>query len=182
MSMSIKSEKDIFYLLHGISPKNKLSTLIFNIKNFFKYLIPYKLRDFYRFKIKTIIKPQHSRIRKSIPRHWMDLDYVLVMVNFEIIKSFYEDEYKDGLIDWNSDESHKKFSKWLEKAYKYITLERPRLEKKVEQSYPDLDKIESGKKTYKELYGKVDDYEKIIFDRDTEVIYELLKNREFLWT
>jgi hypothetical protein len=112
----------------------------------------------------------------------MDLDYVLIEVNFEIIKSFYEDEYKDGIVDWNSDSRHKKFAKWLESAYFYITKEKPKLEKKIEKSYPDSSNIKLNKKTYKELYGKVDDLEKEIFDKDTKIINELLKNRQFLWT
>lgn len=172
----------VFYELNGINYKNKLSVFLFNIKNKIKYCIPYKYRNFYYTNIRTIFKPQHSRIRKAIPSHWVDLDYVLIHVNFEILKSFYEDEYKDGPVDWSSDKKHKRFAKWLEGAYSYVTIERPKLLKKVEDSYPDLNIVESGKKSYKELYGNVDKYEKIIFDKDTKIIYELLKNREFLWT
>ena len=47
--------------------------------------IPYSIREFYYNKVKTIWKPQHSRIRKAVPRYWWDLDGVLLNVNFEII-------------------------------------------------------------------------------------------------
>lgn len=169
-------------LLNKVNTNNKLSLFWYDLKTRIKYAIPFKIRDFWYYKVRTIYKPQHSRIRNSIPKHWMDLDYVLIAVNFEIIKSFYEDEYKGGLIDWNSDARHKKFAKWLESSYKYITVERKNLEKQTEDAYPDLSKVKSGKKTYKDLYGKVDELEKEMFEKDTKVIYELLKNREFLWT
>ena len=59
--------------------------------------IPYPIREFYYNRIKTIWAPQHGRIRKAVPRYWWDLDHVLQVVNFEIIKSFYEDEYMAGI-------------------------------------------------------------------------------------
>jgi hypothetical protein len=173
---------EIYYIFNKVNPQNKLSLLCFNFKLKIKRLIPYKLKEFYRIKIKTLFKPQHSRLRKIIPKHWMDLDYVLIQINFEIIKSFYEDEYKDGLIDWNSDAKHKKFAKWLESAYHYITTERPLIEKDIENAYPDVSTYPSSKTSYKELYGKVDELEKLMFDKDTKIINELVKNREFLWT
>ena len=169
-------------LLNKVNTDNKLSLFWYDLKTRIKYAIPYKYRDFWYHKVRTIYKPQHSRIRNSVPKHWIDLDGVLITVNFEIIKSFYEDEYKDGVVDWNSDAKHKKFAKWLEQAYKYVAVDRAILENKIENAYPDLSKVKSGKKTYKELYGKVGELEKEMFDKDTKVIYELLKNREFLWT
>jgi len=58
--------------------------------------IPFRVRNFYYEKIRSIFKPQHQRIRKIIPRTWCDLDSVFLKVNFEIIKSFYEDEFIDS--------------------------------------------------------------------------------------
>jgi hypothetical protein len=70
----------------------------------------------------------------------------------------------------------------LEGAYKYITIDRPALEQKIENAYPDLANYPSSKTTYSKLYGKVDKLEKELKDRDTEVITELIKRREGLWT
>lgn len=178
------SEKvdNIFYILNNINPDNRLQVLLFKLKERIKYLIPYKIKDFYRMKIRTLYKPHHSRIRKAIPRYWYDLDYIAILVNFEIIKSFYEDEYKDGPVDWNSDDAHKDFARWLEKAYKYITKYRPELEEKIEKAYPDTSTFPSNKSSYNKLYGKVDKLEKELFDKDTEVIVEMIKRRQFLWT
>lgn len=169
-------------LLNKVNTDNKLCLFWYNLKTRIKYAIPYKVRNFWHSNIRIIYKPQHSRIRNCIPKHWMDLDYVLITVNFEILKSFYEDEYTDGLVDWNSDSKHKKFAKWLEQSYKYVAHERKILEKKIEDAYPNLGKVKSSKKTYEQLYGKVNALEKDMFNKDTKVVHELLKNREFLWT
>lgn len=152
----------------------------------FSDLIPYTWRDFYWRNIRTIFKPAHKRIRKSIPRDWRDLDYIIESVNFEVLKSFYEDEYKKDIVDWTSTAKHKDFANWLEKAYKYITVDRPALQKKMDDSYPDYTGIElnrpTTKSTYKKLYGKVDKYENLIEKQDTELMIEIIKRRRWLWT
>jgi hypothetical protein len=68
----------------------------------FFQLLPYSWRSFYYDHIKTIFKPQHKRLRKAIPRQWSDLTHLIVVVNFEFIKSFYDDEYSTGLVDWDA--------------------------------------------------------------------------------
>jgi hypothetical protein len=131
--------------------------------------IPYQIREFYYNKIKTIWKPQHTRIRKAVPKHWMDLDHVLQEVNFEIIKSFYEDEYMAGIVDWEGTGGDALvFTKWLEEAYTYITSYRKVLEKQIDNAYPN--------------YKKVEKLEKEMEDRDTEVMIELVKWRRHMWT
>jgi hypothetical protein len=61
-------------------------------------IVPYGWQRFYYDKIKTIFKPHHSRLRKAIPRQWWDLSGLIVEINFEIIKSFYEDETQRELL------------------------------------------------------------------------------------
>ena len=132
-------------------------------------LIPYQVRDFYWMKVKTIWAPKHSRIRKVIPRHWNDLDGVLQNVNFEIIKSFYEEEYVEGPVDWEgSGKEAGKFAKWLEASYKYVDQDRPALEKQIENAYPN--------------YRKVEKLEQEMEDMDTKILTELVKYRKHLWT
>jgi len=131
--------------------------------------IPYPIREFYYEKVKTIWKPQHSRIRKAVPKYWWDLDHVLQEVNFEIIKSFYEDEYKADIVDWEGTGGDSlKFTKWLEEAYTYITSYRKVLEKQIENAYPN--------------YKKVEKLEKEMEDKDTEVLINLVKWRRHMWT
>lgn len=165
----------------------KIRWKLFNKFGIYRFtdLLPYKVKDFYWDKIKPIFKPAHKRVRRAIPRRWYDLDHVLEAVNFEIIKSFYEDEYKRGLVDWTATKDHSDFAKWLEGAYKYITVGRPDLQKKLDASYPeDVFPIEKklSKASYKKLYGNVEKYEKLIEKKDTELLVELVKNRSRLWT
>lgn len=167
-------------------------------------IMPYSWQRFYYDKIKTIFNPYHARIRKSIARQWSDLSHVMVDVNFEIIKSFYEDEYSKGFVNWDSDEYHQKFAKWLESAYKYITVERSQLEKQMDAAYPEanlgdmFDEPETDKnglvtrrmktceerygKSYEEVYKEVNRLESLINETDTKVLIEMIKNRDFFWT
>lgn len=131
--------------------------------------IPYQIRDFYWKHIRTLWRPQHSRIRKAVPKYWVDLDHVLQDVNFEIIKSFYEDEYKAGIVDWEGTGGDAlEFTEWLEEAYKYITSERPALEKRIDEAYPN--------------YKKVEKLETEMEDLDTQVMIDLVKWRRHMWT
>lgn len=131
--------------------------------------IPYQIRDFYWMHIRTIWNPKHSRIRKAVPRHWMDLDHVLQNVCFEIIKSFYEEEYKADIVDWEGTGGEAmNFVAWLEEAYKYITIERPLLEKRIDNAYPN--------------YKKVEKYETEMEDMDTQIMIDLVKWRRSMWT
>ena len=131
--------------------------------------IPYQIREFYWKRVKTIWAPKHSRIRKAVPRHWMDLDHVLQEVNFEIIKSFYEDEYKAGIVDWEGTGGDSlEFTRWLKWAYMYITSRRKTLEKQIDDAYPN--------------YKKVEKLEQEMETKDTEVLTELVKWRRHMWT
>lgn len=167
-------------------------------------ILPYSWQRFYYDHIKTIFKPHHSRLRKAIPRQWSDLTSLIVDVNFEMIKSFYEDEYSKGIVDWEADERHSEFAKWLEASYKYITVERPELQKQMDAAYPEANFdnmfVASGEdqngrkmyqmksceerygKSYEELYGEVNRLEALIDKKDTEVLTELIKRRDYFWT
>lgn len=167
-------------------------------------VLPYSWQRFYYDKVKTIFKPHHSRLRKAIPRTWCDLTAQIVDINFEIIKSFYEDEYSKGIVDWQSDEHHSKFAEWLEEAYKYITVDRPELQKQMDQAYPEANfddmfcEPETDKngnttrrmksceerygKSYEEVYREVNRLEALIDKKDTKILTELIKRRDYFWT
>jgi hypothetical protein len=163
-------------------------------------LFPYSWRMTYYDKIKPIFKPQNERIRKAIPRTWMDITELSVIVNFEMIKSFYEDEYKADIVDWEATELHSEFAKWLESAYAYITKERPQLRKDLDNSYPpfkDLDDMfelktdENGRRLfefkddgvpYEVKYKEVNRIEELIENKDTEILTEFIKRRNYFWT
>jgi hypothetical protein len=163
-------------------------------------LFPYGWRMTYYDKIRPIFRPQNKRIRKSIPRTWTDISHLMVDVNFEMIKSFYEDEYKADIVDWEATEHHSDFAKWLEVAYTYITKERPQLQKDLEAAYPpsklfdDMFKPttdENGRKMFEMIddgipydvkYKEVNRIEELIEDTDTKIITEFVKRRNYFWT
>jgi hypothetical protein len=202
-------ENDFSYI-HALNISEKKETLFSKIRSYFfkKYGIwdfwdffPYSLRMRYYEDIRPIFKPENDRLRKSIPRRWKDTSDLIVDVNFEMIKIFYEEEYAKGYIDWDSDEQHKSFAKWLEGAYRYITVDRPKLEEDLNNAYPPLgddgfkgmfDEIEEGgKKTYRMKddgipydvkYAEVNRIEDLIKSEDTSILKEMIKKRDFLWT
>ena len=160
--------------------------------------IKYRIRSLYYDYIRSVFKPQNSKIRNSIPKTWCDISELIVRVNFQFIKSFYEDEYTNGTIDWSCTEAHINFSKWLESSYKYITEERIQLEKERDDAYPeiDFDKLftkstdNQGRSVFSLLsevpyevkYAEVIRLEKLIEEKDTQVLNNLINFREHFWT
>jgi hypothetical protein len=122
-------------------------------------------------------KPCHQRIRKVIPRRWCDLTELTLLINFEIIKSFVEEEMY--IIDWESQPEHKKAGEWLRASYKYITEERPKLEKELSEAY---DNIPRGKLPYEEKYKDILRIEKTIDESDKSIIIGIANYRGFLWS
>lgn len=160
-------------------------------------LFPRGWKYFYYNKISHILDPQNVRYRKVIPTKWNDVSSLIEKVNFEFVKGFYEDEYKNGSTNWNATEQHQKFADWLESAYNYITIERPKLEKDLDKAYPPLrplDKIFKPVKgsnsfelipreePYEIAYAEVNRIEKLIEDKDTEVLQNIISNRGYFWS
>jgi hypothetical protein len=180
----------------------KIRIFIFNKLNIWDVwdLLPYRFNMWYYDVLKPIFKPKNTRIRKVIPKKWCDISELMINVNFEFIKSFYEDEYKADIVDWNATEHHKEFSQWLEFSYEWITQTRPQLQKDMEKAYPPskpLDKMfepfedENGRKMFKMVddgipydvkYAEVNRIEELINNKETEILTEFIKNRNFFWT
>jgi hypothetical protein len=162
-------------------------------------IFPYKWSSFYYNKIKPFLKPGQKRLRNSIPKAWADTRDLIIDLNFEMIKIFYEEEYTEGVADWHSDESRKKFAKWLENSYKYITVDRPQLQKDLSNAYPPTLKIEdmferisqedgttkiylkNDGVSYDTKYAEVIRIEKLINQKDTKALTEMIKKRDFFW-
>jgi hypothetical protein len=163
-------------------------------------LFPYRWRMTYYDKVKPIFKPQNQRIRKAIPRTWVDVTELVVSVNFEFIKAFYEDEFKADIVDWEATEKHSEFAKWLEKAYEYVTKIKPQLEIDLQNAYPPSKPIEEMFERipqedgttrmymkddgvpYEVKYKEVNRIEEEIKNQDTEILTELIKRRDYFWT
>lgn len=180
--------------------KYKLDDLLW-YKDFTR-LLPFGWRMRYYDHIRPIWNDENKRIRESIPRTWVDISHLIEIVNFEMIKKFYETEYKADIVDWDATDHHKEFARWLEWAYNYIINERPAYEKARDNAYPpsrpfnewfsEPEKDENGRVfykynsrnegTYEELYGEVNRLEQLIEDTDTKVLTEFVKYRGFFWT
>jgi hypothetical protein len=150
--------------------------------------------------IRPIFSPSNQRIRKFIPRTYKDISHLMVDVNFEFIREFYEDEYKADIVDWEATEHHSEFAKWLEGAYTYITKERPQLEIDLSNAYPPFKSFDEmfkpsvnkdGKKMYELAddgipyevkYKEVNRIEELIENKDTEILTEFIKRRNYFWT
>jgi hypothetical protein len=154
-------------------------------KKSISYRIPYQIRDGW-YKFKCFFNPKNKKYRAAIPNTWVDVCALIEDVNFAFIKGFYEDEYKSGLVDWEgSGEQNSKFAKWLEKAYQYITVERPQLQKDLDEAYPPLTGkrlTEINRDSYEKEYAEVHRIEKLIQDKDTKVLTETIKYRQYFWT
>lgn len=60
--------------------------------------LPYRFRNWWTNHVRTIYAPQHSNLRRAIPKTWRDLDGCIENFLFACVISFVEDE--DGLDDW----------------------------------------------------------------------------------
>ena len=145
-------------------------------------LFPFRFQDWYSKYIRVIYDPQHTRLRKAIPRRWTDISHLIVEVNFEFIRSFVEDELCN--VNWEATEEHSKFHTWIRAAYKYITIERPHLDKELWAAYPDIGITDKrfSEIPYEELYREVNRIEKEIADKDTEVLIRMIGYRDYFWT
>lgn len=141
--------------------------------------------------------PRHDIVRRSIPQTWVDSGYLIIYTNFAIITEFVEQELKgvngltESIIFHSKDTESEyynpewlKFYQWLGRAYNYITVERPMLEKQMDAAYPSIDKdIDSWldqiktKESYNSKYGEVNRLEKLIEEKDTEVLVGLIHHR-----
>jgi hypothetical protein len=153
-------------------------------KNFY-YKIPYQIRDGW-YKFKCFFNPKNKKYRAAIPNTWTDVCVLIEDVNFAFVKGFYEDEYKNGIVDWEaSGQECSKFAKWLEKAYAYLTIERPKLQKDLDAAYPPLTAkrlTEVRRDLYEQDYAKVHRIETLINKSDTKLLTEIVKYREYFWT
>jgi hypothetical protein len=154
-------------------------------KNILSYYIPFSIKENW-YKFKCFFNPKNKKYRAAIPNTWADVCVLIEDVNFAFVKGFYEDEYKSSIVDWQaSGDNVSKFAKWIERAYKYITVERPQLQKDLDAAYPALTVkrlTEINRGNYETEYAEVHRFEKLILDKDTKILTEIIKYRHYFWT
>lgn len=162
--------------------------------------VPFSIRNRWD-KIEAFFNPRHKKIRKAFPRTWTDITELIRILNFAMLTEFYEEEFLNGWVNWDSDEEHRQFKKWLEESYKYITVERPQLEKEHWEALPPVDDFfnqfkqttdsegrvvwqttEDSKTCYEKRYGKSNSIEAEIETRDTLILVEMMRLRDRFWT
>jgi len=148
------------------------------------YDIVWSTKRLYRdskYAIKCFFKPYHSDIRKAIPHKWADVSSLVVDVNFAMILSF-KKEADESCVDWDYGD-HRKFKNWLDSAAHWITVGRPNCLAQQDASYPPHPlPPEMRGLTYDQLYGNVNQIEKLIDETDTNIIKQMVDYREYMWT
>jgi len=138
--------------------------------------IKFKSNDFFWY-VYSLFKPSHQRIRKVIPRRWCDLSELTLLLNFEIIKSYVEEEMDS--IAWDQSE-HKLAGDWLRGTYNYITVERPTLQEQFSAALT----IASQQRSlpYAERYSETNRIEALIDEKDKQTLEGLAIFRPYLWS
>lgn len=160
----------------------------------------------------TKMKPKkqqdhNKKIRDSIPKNWIDICDLIPKINYLLVEEFYKNEYNPNIKTWKADPTTKKFSKWLESFYKFIKVEKPKMERELLNSIPDVplnkwfkpikkDPSNQNKpqarelkscqeifgKNYKQVYGKSNHLEEKLTKLETKFLKELIEYRSFFWT
>jgi len=129
--------------------------------------------------------PCHKPVRNAVPRKWCDVTELVLLVNFAIIKEFFEEEMQNVI--WDNEDNPKVVAagKWLKKSYDYINKDREELLIKIDQAIreaTDLPKEVRKNLSYNERYGMVNLLEEELSSRDRKVLIGLAEHRECLWT
>ena len=148
----------------------------------FYYTAKRHINDCY-YNIKRFINPCCKRFRNAYPRHaYQDISYTIPKVNFALVLDFWHDEVIDGFVDWEANEAHKEFYTWLKNAVHYIEVERINIQNEIDREHSKAYENRKLKLSYEELYGKVNELEKLLERKDTEFLVEIVKRREWFWT
>lgn len=130
--------------------------------------------------VSSRINPRQKWLMDGVPNTWSDKVWLIPHINFKMVVHFIEAEKCFEYTDYeNSGELHVKFASELKECYKYIKIDRPSLEKQVENAYPN-DELKNM--TYEERYAEVNRLEKLIEENDTKWLTWIVINRNFLWT
>ena len=151
-----------------------------SLPRFFGYKVA-RFKDL-KYKIQCFFFPKHQEIRKAIPRTWADISSLVVDVNFAMILSF-KKEADESCVDWDSSDEHRKFKSWLDSAAHWIKEGRPNLEAQRDALYPPHPLPPEMKGlSYEQLYGGLNQIEKLINETDTMIIRQMIGYRDHMWT
>jgi len=136
---------------------------------------------------------------KTLEKGWHDKDEVLLHAVFQILTDFIEQETPEAIVDWNSDEIHKKAWKEIKSLYKWWKEIRPSRTSPLDENNliaPPLkfkkipgsdlsEMVEPDKKKYAEYYRALEKHRKLETkwnEEDQRNLHRLIEIRGFLWT
>jgi hypothetical protein len=137
-----------------------------------------------RYYLRTLLFPEHKRIRDSIPVRGCDVASIIENMNFAAILQFKEEADKSQ-VDWAANENHKEFKDWLDRAVVWINEGKANLEKELDRSYPTVSLMNTGETTleeYNDMYKDVHRLEDLIKQTDENILVQMMKYREYFWT
>lgn len=152
----------------------------------YKRWVSWPFRDT-KYAIKNFLKPCYPRWRKVLPRHqYKDLSEIIPESFFALILDFYYEEVLNGIVDWDSHESHKKFKNQLVRYVQWIEKGQLELQEKIDKALTEATqtkiRYKDGKVNYKATYKKNHLLEKKMKDQTDEILHWVVINRDFFWT
>ena len=134
-----------------------------------------------KYSIQNFISPAYPRWRKTLSRHeYSDVTHLAVESNFNLILDFYHGEKEEGHVDWEAQEDSKKFFKELESIVNWIENDRSKWQKEMEDELSNAT-LNNKKMEYEKKYEQYNRLEKLMFDKETEILKWFIDNRGYFW-
>ncbi len=135
----------------------------------------------------------------TLEKGWRDRDSIMLHAAFQILVDFVELEKPGEIVDWNSDDSHKRAWKEICDLYDWWTKSRPNRKSPLDdkrlkvpptifEDIPDSDckrMVEPDKKKYAAYYKALEkeQQQEIKFhEEDQQNLHRLIEIRPYLWT
>ncbi|HEX3034348.1 MAG TPA: hypothetical protein VHT73_04330 [Thermodesulfobacteriota bacterium] len=136
---------------------------------------------------------------QTLDKGWHDKDEVLLHAAFQLLVDFVEKERPDKIVDWTSDELHRRARKEIKSLYKWWKETRPARRSPLDdrklkkppfkfKKMPDSELyqlVEPDKKKYAAYYRalrKHGQLEEKWYEEGQHNLHRLIEIRGFLWT
>jgi len=160
-----------------------------------EYPIQYWLRENFQYTFRRfynsvkdlknkIINPRQKMRNALFTSKWVDLVELVPQFHFQAIIEFVENEKAFEKIVWDDSLNPKTTEAGikLKEYYNYVKIVRPFLLEKLSQAYEKAyENVEITAELNDSRYKEVDEIEKQIKAKDTELCIWVIQNRDFLW-